>query len=70
MDDWLSDDETSIDTSQTCLDTIDGYLNSTLVSKETLRREGLLRYWERQQKKTPRIARFALGLLSAPGKYY
>ena len=59
----------SVDTSQTCVDTIDGYLSSALVSKETLRREGVLGYWQKQQKKTPRVARFALGLLSAPGMY-
>ncbi|KAG9081574.1 hypothetical protein FRC06_005502 [Ceratobasidium sp. 370] len=66
IDDWLSDDEMSSDTSQYCGDTIESYLSSTLVSKEALRREGLLEYWKKQQKKTPRVAGFALGILSAP----
>jgi hypothetical protein len=69
IDDWLSEDETMSDTRSVCDDTIEGYLDAPLVSKEALRRGGLLEYWKKQQKKTPRVAGFALGLLSAPGMF-
>ncbi|KAF8597828.1 hypothetical protein BDV93DRAFT_479020 [Ceratobasidium sp. AG-I] len=51
IDNWLSDDEMSTDTSQTWADTIDSYLDLTLVSKETLQREDILGYWKINSRK-------------------
>ncbi|QRV78731.1 AC transposase [Ceratobasidium sp. AG-Ba] len=66
FDDWLSDDEETPNTSRLHSDTIEAYLNSNLVSKETIRQGGLLKYWEGERKRTPRLAAFALGILTAP----
>ncbi|KAG8705564.1 hypothetical protein FRC09_002881 [Ceratobasidium sp. 395] len=68
FDDWLSDDEDALDpgASQSYTDTIEEYLSTPPLAKETLHNGGLLKYWQAELTQTPRIAKFALGILSAP----
>ncbi|KAG9076206.1 hypothetical protein FRC06_009640, partial [Ceratobasidium sp. 370] len=66
IDNWLSDDETTAETPSHHHDTIEEYLKLPLVPKERIREGGLMRYWEEQRKITPRVAEFALSILSAP----
>jgi hypothetical protein len=68
-DGWLSDDEIGFDPTPVYKDTLQDYLNAPLVPVETLRRGGLLAYWDGQLKYTPRVAKFALSILSSPGKH-
>ncbi|CUA71178.1 Putative AC transposase [Rhizoctonia solani] len=66
VDGWLSDDEIGFTPSSKCVDTLRDYLSAPLVPIETLRRSGLLAYWNEQQRYTPRVAKFALSILGAP----
>ncbi|CAE6488191.1 unnamed protein product [Rhizoctonia solani] len=65
-DGWLSDDEIGLEPTPACRDTLQDYLSAPLVPVETLRRGDLLVYWDGQLKYTPRIAKFALSILSSP----
>ena len=68
-DELLSDDEIAADPLPSAFkDTIDDYLERLPVPVEILRREGLLGYWNNQRRLMPRVAKFALGILSAPGE--
>lgn len=70
-DELLSDDEIAADPLPSAFkDTIDDYLEKLPVPIETLRQEGLLGSWNNQQRLMPRVAKFALGVLSAPGESF
>jgi hypothetical protein len=68
-DGYLSDDDIGFNTTPTTGDSLEHYLEAPLVPAKNLRHGGLLGYWNGQLAYMPRVAKFALGILSAPGTY-